>query len=296
MLPRAQGITKAVSDGIFGQPSRGRRLQNSRRAARELALKALFQIDVGGQPLGEVLAGAGAQVAASIAGPVKQATIEAQRELRDIAGERAQELSASASTQTVRLIKTTATLMAGEIRALAESVDTISKRLAELPADSPHGAEEEIAAAIDLTRASVHKLAARGIAEPVVLRELEAAAGSRIDQLLESTAKGMPALFETASFMRSLVNGTCEHRAEIDQQISDLSPAWALDRQAAVDRNILRLGAYEIIYAPDTPRNESINDAVRLAKKYSTAESGRFVNGVLGALAKKTTRAASEEE
>lgn len=84
-----------------------------------------------------------------------------------------------------------------------------------------------------------------------------------------------------------LVRGTLAHRDQIDRRVADLATEWALDRQAAVDRNILRLASYELLYRPDSPVAAVVNEAVELAKKYSTAESGRFVNGVLGALARE---------
>jgi N utilization substance protein B len=76
-----------------------------------------------------------------------------------------------------------------------------------------------------------------------------------------------------------------EKRAEIDARLEALAGGWRLDRQVAVDRNILRLAALEMLYVSEIPISASINEAVELAKKFSTAESGRFVNGVLGALA-----------
>ncbi|MGE5559901.1 MAG: transcription antitermination factor NusB [Chloroflexota bacterium] len=91
---------------------------------------------------------------------------------------------------------------------------------------------------------------------------------------------------EALDFARALSLGTTEHRATVDARIGQLSHAWTVSRLAAVDRAILRLAAYEILYRPDIPVSASINEAVELAKIYSTPESGRFVNGVLGALAR----------
>ena len=88
-------------------------------------------------------------------------------------------------------------------------------------------------------------------------------------------------------FAEELVRGTLSHQMELDRRVAALSHEWALDRQAAVDRNILRLSAFELLFRPDTPVASVVNEAVELAKKYSTAESGRFVNGVLGALARQ---------
>lgn len=89
----------------------------------------------------------------------------------------------------------------------------------------------------------------------------------------------------TAAFTLKLVRGVLKTQRELDKTLTGLAAGWRLERQAAVDRNILRLAAFEMLHLPDIPTGASINEAVELAKKYSTAESGRFVNGVLGALA-----------
>lgn len=92
-----------------------------------------------------------------------------------------------------------------------------------------------------------------------------------------------------------LVRETLAHLTEIDPRITELTPDWTPDRQAVVDRNILRLASYELLFRPDAPVAAVVNEAVELAKKYSTAESGRFVNGVLGALARQPRGEASRE-
>jgi transcription antitermination protein NusB len=92
----------------------------------------------------------------------------------------------------------------------------------------------------------------------------------------------------TASFMLTVARGAQEKQADIDRTLTELASGWTLERQAVVDRNILRLAGYEMLFLPNIPAPASINEAVELAKKYSTAESGRFVNGVLGALALRT--------
>ncbi|BDI30678.1 N utilization substance protein B [Capsulimonas corticalis] len=92
---------------------------------------------------------------------------------------------------------------------------------------------------------------------------------------------------KNSTFAQELVRGVLEHQSSIDARLTVLASDWALDRQAAVDRNILRLASFEMIYRPDSPVAAVVNEAVELAKKYSTAESGRFVNGVLGALARE---------
>ncbi|HUV03719.1 MAG TPA: bifunctional methylenetetrahydrofolate dehydrogenase/methenyltetrahydrofolate cyclohydrolase FolD [Armatimonadota bacterium] len=91
----------------------------------------------------------------------------------------------------------------------------------------------------------------------------------------------------TAEFATALVRGTLEHIRSIDETIGRLSVGWDTQRQPAVDRNILRMAMYEMLHLDNIPYSVTINEAVELAKKFSTEESGRFVNGVLGALARE---------
>jgi N utilization substance protein B len=86
------------------------------------------------------------------------------------------------------------------------------------------------------------------------------------------------------TFAEPLIRGTVEHRQEIDQAIQKHTKNWDLRRMAAVDRNILRLATYEMLHRDDIPPVVSINEAVDIAKKFSTEESGRFVNGILDKL------------
>ena len=86
---------------------------------------------------------------------------------------------------------------------------------------------------------------------------------------------------EIVGFARELVVGTREHREQIDAEIERVARNWELKRMAAVDRNVLRLAAYELIYRSDIPPLVSINEAIELAKKFSTRNSGPFVNGIL---------------
>lgn len=94
---------------------------------------------------------------------------------------------------------------------------------------------------------------------------------------------------ESAEFVKILVNGTLQHMEEIDLRLAELSIGWDPQRQPAVDRNIMRMAMFEILYLDYIPASVSINEAVELAKRYSTDESGRFINGVLGALVRQNT-------
>lgn len=90
---------------------------------------------------------------------------------------------------------------------------------------------------------------------------------------------------ELAHYVAELVQGTAQHQAtELDPLIEQFARGWTMERMAVIDRNILRLALYELRYHPEVPYPTVINEAIELAKRYSTAESGRFVNGVLGAI------------
>lgn len=86
-------------------------------------------------------------------------------------------------------------------------------------------------------------------------------------------------------FVADLVQGVGENRARIDELVGRFAIGWTIDRMPVVDRNVLRLAVYELLERPDVPLGAVIDEAVELAKRYSTDESGRFVNGVLSGIA-----------
>jgi transcription antitermination factor NusB len=92
------------------------------------------------------------------------------------------------------------------------------------------------------------------------------------DELQEETVK---------TFSMELVTGVLANLEAIDKQISQYATNWQLRRMAVVDRNVLRLGCFELLFRSDIPPKVSINEAVELAKKYSGVQAGKFVNGVL---------------
>ena len=87
-------------------------------------------------------------------------------------------------------------------------------------------------------------------------------------------------------FAEGLIRGTIEHLEEIDPLIQKAVDKWKLLRMAAIDRNIIRVAAYEILFRDDIPDAVSINEALEIAKKFSTAESAAFINGVLDRISK----------
>jgi N utilization substance protein B len=85
---------------------------------------------------------------------------------------------------------------------------------------------------------------------------------------------------ELVEFARSLISGVRRNRPELDALLGQTADNWSLERMACTDRNLLRLGAYEILYT-ETPGRVAINEAVELAKRFGTAQSPQFVNGIL---------------
>ena len=96
-----------------------------------------------------------------------------------------------------------------------------------------------------------------------------------LDDLLAEAVEG------ERGYARSLVIGVLENKPELDSRISEVTANWKLERIAAVDRAILRLGLYELLEMAEVPPKVVINESVELAKKFSTEKSGAFVNGVL---------------
>ena len=86
----------------------------------------------------------------------------------------------------------------------------------------------------------------------------------------------------TNDYTSDLVRGVVEHRPRIDELLADYSEGWTLDRMPAVDRNVLRLGVFELMWAEDVPDAVAVTEAVALVQDLSTDESPGFVNGVLG--------------
>jgi N utilization substance protein B len=82
-------------------------------------------------------------------------------------------------------------------------------------------------------------------------------------------------------FAQVLVQGVVEHRAEIDQAISEVAMNWDIERMAVIDRNVLRMASFELLHLPEVPPKVAINEAIELGKRYSTQNSGAFINGIL---------------
>lgn len=101
--------------------------------------------------------------------------------------------------------------------------------------------------------------------------------------------EGMEVDPEVVEFANLIARGTREHLEEIDEAIKASAEHWVLERMAAVDRNILRLGTFELLFGTDIPRAVAINEAIEIAKKFSTSESASFINGILDRISKKSS-------
>lgn len=119
---------------------------------------------------------------------------------------------------------------------------------------------------------------------------------SDLDQSLEDSINSIGLSGELADYCRILVHGVADHQEELDDELDELLTRYDLMRVAAIDRNLLRIAAFEIAHVPYVPPKVSINEAIELSKKYSTAESGRFLNGVLASFMNKGNRSQAQPE
>ena len=110
---------------------------------------------------------------------------------------------------------------------------------------------------------------------------------ARPENALVYTLNECRATGETAAFVRTLVEGTLRHQQQIDDYLVRYATDWDLPRMANVDRNILRLSLFEMLYHPATPVNVAIDEALELAKTFSHKDAPRFINGILGRIVKE---------
>ncbi|MFH1650713.1 MAG: transcription antitermination factor NusB [Chloroflexota bacterium] len=116
------------------------------------------------------------------------------------------------------------------------------------------------------------------------------AAGHGIEALLERFLARAKLSEDNCTFVRELVAGVGEHREEIDRHIRKFAPAWPVAQLALVDRNILRLAIFEVLFDNKVSVKVAINEAVELAKRFGSNNSARFVNGVLGSISAFASR------
>ncbi|HWJ02914.1 MAG TPA: transcription antitermination factor NusB [Verrucomicrobiae bacterium] len=108
------------------------------------------------------------------------------------------------------------------------------------------------------------------------------------DRALEYVFEEFAVPDASREFARFLVTGTLNNLAEIDKTVQSVSREWNIKQMSKVDRNILRLATHELLNCPEIPGNVTVNEAIELAKVFSSEDSGKFVNGILGVLLVKT--------
>ncbi len=109
---------------------------------------------------------------------------------------------------------------------------------------------------------------------------------SKLEEILERNISEFAPGLEDDKFAKDLVKGVLENRKKIDEIISKTAPEWPLEQVSLVDRNVLRLGIYELLFGKreEVPPKVAINEAIELAKSFGGETSGKFVNGVLGTI------------
>ena len=106
-------------------------------------------------------------------------------------------------------------------------------------------------------------------------------------EILKQNREAFAPEFNDAGFIEHLLKGVLDNREEIDGLITKFAPEWPLDQITNIDRNVLRLGTFELKYDENIPAKVAINEAIELAKTFGGESSGKFVNGVLGAIYKE---------
>jgi N utilization substance protein B len=112
-------------------------------------------------------------------------------------------------------------------------------------------------------------------------------------RLMEAFWRDLRVPDEIVRFCEERVEGVLAHREELDAMLVATSENWRLDRMTGVDRNVLRVALFEVLYCPDVPKNVIINEAVEIGKRFGTEDSGAFINGILDRIA--TQRRGPEE-
>ena len=101
---------------------------------------------------------------------------------------------------------------------------------------------------------------------------------------------------EPREFARALVHGTLDRQDEIDEKIAEVTQNWAISRMAVIDRNVLRLAAHELLHREDIPPKVSVNEAIEIGKRFSTTNSGAFINRILDKIMNQHREVDEEEE
>jgi transcription antitermination protein NusB len=128
---------------------------------------------------------------------------------------------------------------------------------------------------------------ARTIAmQSLFLWDFKGKPNKELPEIIKNIFENFAPQFNDQGFVENLIKGVIKHIDEIDVYITKYATEWPLDQITIVDRNILRIGVFELVFNDDIPEKVAINEAIEIAKAFGSESSGKFVNGVLGAIYK----------
>lgn len=146
-------------------------------------------------------------------------------------------------------------------------------------------------------------MASRHLSRSVVMQSLyewdfRGRNNSLLDIITEHNIKEFASGMEDTSFIKNLIKGVVEKIDEIDQIIEKAAPAWPINQIAMVDRNVLRIGIYELLFGnrDEVPPKVAINESIELAKTFGGESSGKFINGVLGTIYREIGEPGKDDE
>jgi transcription antitermination protein NusB len=120
--------------------------------------------------------------------------------------------------------------------------------------------------------------------QSLFLWDFHGKAEKNLKEITRGVFKNFAPEFDDQGFVENLISGVMTNLPEIDKHITKYATEWPLDQITIVDRNILRIGVYELVFNADIPAKVAINEAIEIAKTFGSESSGKFVNGVLGAI------------
>ncbi len=144
-------------------------------------------------------------------------------------------------------------------------------------------------------------MASRHLARTIALQTLyewdfNKRPANKLNDVLDMVIKNFAPGLEDRTFVQATADGVMKNIDEINELIVKAAPEWPLEQITLIDRNILRIGIFELKYSPDIPPKVAINEAIELAKKFGGDSSGKFVNGVLGTIFKEMDPKKATEE
>lgn len=262
-------------------------MPDTRQVARELALKALFQADVGHHPVEETVEGALETLRHSVDQVTDQLVERAKTAVFDVVEAYVEEHG----RYDVRRMR-------GAGRTVMLEIEQLGREANELTRSAVGRVREYTGLKVARVfwerareaRARIHRLPDRLPVPPELAKQVTATACEHASGFILPYFKRVRPAAQSAVLLVLLVEGITRNEELVNRAVRRLAEDWDFERHPAVDRNILRIGAFETMFADDTDRPKSIDEALRLAEKYSTEEAVAYINGVLGTVAKRYRR------